>query len=82
MFVLKKLYIINLSITEGNVNMEIKEIRTMSGLSQRQFAEKYHIPFGTYQKWEVPVENMNHRDCPLYVKELLERVVREDFEIK
>jgi len=59
--------------------MTIKEIRNITGLTQRQFAEKYHIPFGTYQKWEVPIESVNHRECPLYVKELLERAVREDF---
>ena len=62
--------------------MEIKEIRAITGLTQRQFAEKYNIPFGTYQKWEVPIESINHRECPLYVKELLERVVREDFQDK
>ena len=59
--------------------MEIKEIRDITGLTQRQFAEKYNIPFSTYQKWEAPLKSMNHRDCPIYVKELLERVVREDF---
>jgi len=62
--------------------MEIREIRALTGLTQRQFADKYHIPFGTYQKWEVPTESINHRDCPIYVKELLERAVREDFQIK
>ena len=62
--------------------MEIKDIRAITGLTQRQFAEKYHIPFGTYQKWEVPIESINHRECPSYVKELLERVVREDFQKK
>ena len=62
--------------------MEIKEIRAITGLTQPQFAEKYHIPFGTYQKWEAPKESINHRECPSYVKELLERVVREDFQDK
>ena len=59
--------------------MEIKEIRAITGLTQRQFAEKYHIPFGTYQKWEVPVESINHRECPVYVRELLERAVKLDY---
>lgn len=59
--------------------MEIKEIRALTGLNQRQFAEKYHIPITTYRKWEVSAECQNHRGCPSYVKELLERAVREDF---
>lgn len=62
--------------------MRIKEIRKLTGLTQRQFAEKYHIPIGTFQKWEAPVESINHRDCPAYVCELLERVVKLDFGIK
>lgn len=62
--------------------MEIKEIRAITGLTQRRFAEKYHIPIGTYQKWEAPTESINHRECPLYVKELLERAVREDFQCR
>lgn len=62
--------------------MEIKEIRALTGLTQRQFAKKYDIPFGTYQKWEVPTDSINHRTCPLYLRKLLERVVREDFEQK
>lgn len=59
--------------------LSIKEIRELTGLDQKIFAEKYHIPFGTYQKWEAPEESQNHRNCPIYVKELLERAVREDF---
>lgn len=62
--------------------MSIKEIRTMTGLTQRQFAKKYHIPIGTFQKWEAPEGSINHRECPTYVCELLERVVKIDFEIK
>lgn len=61
--------------------MTIKEIRQLTGLTQPQFAEKYHIPFGTYQKWEVPESSMNHRECPVYVRELLERAVREDYKM-
>lgn len=59
--------------------MEIKEIRALTGLSQSKFAEYYHIPCATLQKWEAPDESVNHRNCPCYLLELLERVVKEDF---
>lgn len=58
--------------------MEIKEIRALTGLTQHQFAEKYHIPLSTYRKWEISAERKNHRECPSYVKELLEKAVRGD----
>lgn len=31
---------------------EIKRIRNISGLSRKDFAEKYHIPIRTLEKWE------------------------------
>lgn len=42
--------------------MTIKELREGTGLSQRQFAEKYHIPVGTLQHWEQGI-----RKPPVYV---------------
>lgn len=59
--------------------MEIKEIRALAGLSQGKFAEKYNIPKRTIQCWEAESE-INHRDCPIYVKELLEFKVRYDLD--
>lgn len=58
--------------------MTIKEIRTLSGLSRRGFSEQYHIPVRTIECWESENQS-NKRNCPVYVKELLERVVRLDF---
>ena len=52
----------------------IKDIRLMTGLSARAFGEKYHIPTRTIENWEMGV-----RSCPVYVLELLERAVKEDF---
>lgn len=74
LFVLK--YHINNSLSK-DVKMEIKEIRALTGLSQRKFAEKYHIPIRTIQCWEA-VSDVNHRDCPDYVKELLKFKVMYD----
>ena len=48
--------------------MTIKEIRALTGLSQPNFAKKYNIPFGTYQKWEAPEESINHRECQYTLK--------------
>lgn len=59
--------------------MTIKEIRQLTGLSQQKFAEKYHIPLTSLKNWEVNVDSMNHRECPIYVRELLERVVKIDY---
>jgi putative transcriptional regulator len=54
-------------------NMTIKEMRTMLGLSQQAFGDKYGIPFRTIQNWEA-----GRRKCPDYVLNLLERAVLED----
>lgn len=57
--------------------MNIKEIRTMSGLTQKAFAEKYGIPKRTLESWE-----MGERKPPEYVVTLLEKAVRADMGIK
>lgn len=62
--------------------MTIKEIRTLSGLSQQKLADKYGIPYRSIQNWEAPNDSPSHRDCPEYLLKLLERAVREDFDIK
>ena len=52
---------------------EVKQIREMSGLSRNAFAEKYHIPIRTLEKWEreetIPAD---------YLIEWLDRLVRID----
>lgn len=53
--------------------MELKEMRKLLGLSQAAFGEKYHIPVRTIEQWES-----GRRKAPIYVLELLERVVTED----
>ena len=61
------------------VMMTIKEIRKITGLSQADFGEYYNIPLPTIKKWESTPDNQNHRNCPPYVNQLLERVVKIDF---
>ena len=61
--------------------MSMKEIRAMTGLSIINFSILYHIPPRTIEHWESQSEK-SRRKCPDYVLELLERAVREDFNIK
>ena len=56
--------------------MEIKDIRSLTQLSQPQFSNKYHIPLPTLRHWE-----RGDRECPQYVLELLEFKVKKDLEI-
>lgn len=58
--------------------MHIKKIRELTGLSQSQFANQYNIPLHTLQSWESQGA-AKHRDCPEYVLQLLERVVKMDY---
>lgn len=53
--------------------MSIKDLRNLTGLSQKEFGKKYDIPYRTIQNWET-----EQRSCPEYVENLLERVVLED----
>lgn len=53
--------------------MSIKELRKLTGLSQKDFGSRYDIPHRTIQSWET-----EQRSCPEYVENLLERVVLED----
>ena len=55
--------------------MELKEMRKLLGLSQAAFGERYNIPVRTIQDGES-----GRRTAPIYVLELLERVVTEDSE--
>ena len=61
------------SVSFSMVN-KAKELRAFTGLSQQKFADKYHIPLRTLQSWEG-----GERDPALYIIELLERAVKEDF---
>lgn len=58
------------------LDSETYRIRKMSGLSRKDFAERYKIPLRTLEKWE------RQESSPAeYVVLLLERAVREDFKV-
>lgn len=52
--------------------VDIKELRRITGLSQSQFAEKYHIKLDTLQNWE-----QGRVKSPEYADYLLRRVITE-----
>lgn len=47
--------------------MYVKELRESTGLSQNEFAKKFHIPVSTLRKWE-----QNESTPPYYVINLIE----------
>ena len=49
---------------------EIKKLRAKTGLSIQKFADKYGIPFRTFQDWEL-----GNRVPPDYVVEMLAKIV-------
>lgn len=55
--------------------MKIKEIRSLAGLTQQQFSEKYGIPLPTLRHWE-----RGDRKCPQYTLDSLEIRVKKDME--
>lgn len=54
--------------------MTIKEIRQLTGLSQKEFSDKYHIPKRSIENWET-----GSRKCPKYVLELIEFRVKSEY---
>ena len=53
--------------------MTVKELRQITGLTQKAFAEKYHIPKRTLENWEG-----GQREASETILYLLERAVMED----
>lgn len=57
--------------------MTIKELREITGLSQKAFGEKYHIPKRSIENWEGGQRKPS--ETILY---LLERAVKEDYKMR
>ena len=51
---------------------EKMEIREMLSESRAEFSRQYNIPVRTLENWE------SGKSCPEYVRQLLEKAVRED----
>ena len=61
--------------------MEVKTLRQMTGLTQKEFCARYQIPLKTLQNWEADESLPSARKCPQYVVFLLEKAVRTDFKV-
>lgn len=53
--------------------MNIKELRTLTGMSQQKFSDYLHIPTRTIENWES-----EQRTPPVYVVELIEYKLRNE----
>lgn len=58
-----------------SLSERVKSARSSSGLSQSAFSSYFHIPLETLSQWE-----RGRREPPLYVVEMLERLVLQDFD--
>lgn len=54
--------------------MTVEELRKSTNMTRAAFSKKYNIPYRTVQDWES-----GNRVPPVYVVELLERAVIQDF---
>lgn len=62
---------------EPKENMSITEMRERLKVSRAEFSRRYNIPIRTLENWES-----GKSKCPDYVRQLLERAVLEDCEVK
>jgi len=60
--------------------MGIRELRSMTGLSQQEFAEMFHIPKRTIENWEST--GPAHREPPKYLLELIEYKIKTENNLK
>lgn len=54
--------------------MTISEIRKQTGLTQKDFAERYHLPLQTLKQWESTPTSTSYRKCPDYILYYLEQL--------
>lgn len=58
--------------------MTIKDLRTMSDMTQQEFADYFEIPKRTIENWEG-----GQRKCPEYLKKLMEyKLIKEGYTLK
>ncbi len=58
--------------------MTFKEIRTLSGYTQVEFAEMYNVSLDAVKSWESDPNSKRYRKCPDSTLLLLEMAVRKD----
>ena len=58
---------------DTSINETIRKLRADTGLSQSQFAARFHIPTCTLQDWEH-----NRRTPPAYVLYMMQELLKKD----
>lgn len=48
----------------------LKQIRSITGMTQHTFADRFNIPHSTYEQWEMGI-----RKPPVYVVDMIETIV-------
>ena len=61
--------------------MEVRKLRQLSEMTQKEFSSKYRIPLKTLQNWETGSGLPSARKCPQYVCFLLKKAVMSDFPV-
>ncbi len=54
-------------------NLGLKALRADTGLTQKDFADKFHIPVGTLQGWE-----QGKREMPAYVAYMMKEILQQE----
>jgi len=52
------------------VHRPVRDIASSAGLSQRKLAERFLIPYRTMENWCVGI-----RECPLYTRLMMQRIL-------
>lgn len=52
------------------VHRPVRDIASAAGLSQRKLAERFLIPYRTMENWCVGI-----RECPLYTRLMMQRIL-------
>ena len=69
---MKDNYVVEVEKIHADPAGYMKRLRSYTGLTQKDFAEKYHIPLPTIRCWE-----QGQRVAPEYVYFLLEQVIKQ-----
>jgi hypothetical protein len=56
--------------------MTVPEILTASGLNKTQLSKRFKIPYKTVQNWCA--SGKEHRDCPVYVRLMMQEILFKD----
>lgn len=61
-------------IKNGVEIVTIKELRKQTGMTQKQFADYFEIPYRTIQNWEGDINK-----CPEYLLKLMQYKIGKEF---